>query len=179
MGVWIPSSFQWWLSPHLQHQQHPANLGPRVTFGEGVLPRAGGCGAPFLQGKIQLQWKILPGTHLHRGDVHSPGQWHRAWQGHRWYLGYIHAMCQSPSTVTSCGQQGSFPPFEVSGMWLKGVRPKWGYKPVSPHLQLLPEVQSQGRLQVLSHHPSWVAGPALVTCLCVPQPHQIIFQEFV
>lgn len=175
LGIWTPSP-----SLHLQHQQHPANLGPRVASGEGVLLRAGGCGALFLLGKIQLQYSPYSNGEYNtpaQGDVHSPGQWHRVWQGHRWYLGCIHAMCLSPPTATYSGQQ-SFPPFRVSGMWLEGLRPKGRYKPLSPH----PPAPSRGPETGTIPGPlppPWVGGPALVTSLCVPQPRRIIFQEFV
>lgn len=127
LAIWTPSPAQWWPSPHLQHQQHTANLGPRNIWG-GSFAESRKMQCTFPPGKNQLQWRIFLGTR-----VHSLGQWHRAWQGHRCGTQLSLAVCLSPPTATCCGQQGSFPPFRVSGMWLEGLRPKGRYKPVFPH----------------------------------------------
>lgn len=87
----------------------------------------------FSPGKHSAPMENISGNTPAQGEVHCPGQWHPAWQGHRWCLGYIHAVCLSPPTATYSEQQGSFPPFKVPRMWLEGLRLKGKYRPVSSH----------------------------------------------
>lgn len=137
---------------------------------------------PFSSRKKSAAMENISGNTPAR--VHSPGQWHRAWQGHRCgtqlSLGRDTAcpLCLSPPTATHCGQQGSFPPFKVSGMWLEGLKPKGRCKPVFPHSPAASRGPEAGTAPGPLPAP-WVAGAALVTRLCVPQPRRIIFQEFV
>lgn len=132
---------------------------------------------PFLPGKNSAPMENIPGNTPAQGGCAQPRSVAQGLAGTQ-VVPWVHPRRLSPPTATSSGQQGSFPPFKVSGMWLKGLRPKWGYKPVSPH----PPAPSRGPEPGTTPGPlppPQVAGPALVTCLCVPQPHQIIFQEFV